>query len=361
MYPSVDALLAPETLSAFAGVPITEVSTGPLPDVDSQSGSEILAIKTNHGQGPLYVLKRVTLDADWIMRATEDWACREVVLWQTGLLDRLPPEVVHAILACARDGDGWALLMRDVGSSLIPWADKPATPLTSADNARVLDCLAALHVAFWGAPSLLEAELGLCTLRHRYSVMSPASGRNPNLPYSWTRWLSEGWERLDDFVASDVAAVLRGLLDDPRPLCAALQRYPQTLIHGDPRVTNIGLIREPRSQIVLLDWALTGPGPPAVDLAWYLADIVPPISYDRAIAQYRESLSRRLGSRFDEEWWRPQLELSLLGCVLQFGWSIAEQLTHRYTYMVLHWSLYGDWWSEQVRAGARWLPSPAGA
>jgi len=67
--------------------------------------------------------------------------------------------------------------------------------------------------------------------------------------------------------------------------------------------------------------------------------------------QYRESL----GPRFDEGWWRPRRELSLLDCVLQFGWSIAEQLTRGYAHMVLHWSLYGDWWEERVRRGARWL------
>ena len=31
------------------------------------------------------------------------------------------------------------------------------------------------------------------------------------------------------------------LLEDPRPLCAALGRYPQTLLHGDSKLANIGL------------------------------------------------------------------------------------------------------------------------
>jgi hypothetical protein len=350
-------MLVPERLTRFAGEPIADAHVVPLPDVDSKSGSSILAVETNGGAGPRFVLKRISLEADWIMRATEDWRCREVSLWQTGTLDRLPHEIEHAVLAAALDGSGWALLMRDVGDTLISWADQPETPLAPDDNAAVLDSLAALHTSFWEASSVPATDLGLCSLRNRYTVMSPSSARKWQLPYAWPRWLTDGWQQLRDFVTADVAVVLYALLENPEPLCAALRRYPHTLIHGDPRVTNIGLIREADAGIVLLDWALAGIGPPGIDLAWYLADLIPPTSYDDAVADYRESLARRLGTRFAEDWWLPQLELSLLGCILQFGWAIAEQMSLGYPQMVLHWSLHGDWWCEQVRRGARWLPS----
>ena len=97
---------------------------------------------------------------------------------------------------------------------------------------------------------------------------------------------------------------------------------------------------------------------PAVDLAYYLVnswrDL--PISKEATIDLYKQRLAERLGERFDEPWWQPQLELSLLGAFLMIGCFKARGAAH---------SNNGDnqmrdqaelgWWSEQARAGARWL------
>ena len=68
---------------------------------------------------------------------------------------------------------------------------------------------------------------------------------------------------------------------------------------------------------------MIGPAPPGVDLAWYLAvnSARLPVPKKAAIACFRRELERRLGNRFDEQWWQPQLELSLLGGFLQLGWA----------------------------------------
>ena len=93
LYASIDELLRPETLSRLANQPITSVQTRPLEATYNKSGSRLLAVETNHGNGPPYILKRVSLEWDWQMRATGDHHCRSVALWQYGILDRLPPEI----------------------------------------------------------------------------------------------------------------------------------------------------------------------------------------------------------------------------------------------------------------------------
>jgi hypothetical protein len=112
--------------------------------------------------------------------------------------------------------------------------------------------------------------------------------------------------------------------------------------------------------VVLLDWQLATRAPPAVDLAWYLnADAaVLPISQETAIAYYKHCLARRLGERFDESWWRPQLELSLLGGFVRQGWVLMLRA-------IGYWDdgeaalakrkVHLAWLIESVRAGARWL------
>ena len=105
-FTSLDALLAPETLSGLVGSPIVSVRRLTFDGGDSASGSSFLAIETNRGQGPRFVVKLSSPACDWIVRGTADLHGREVLVWTTGLLDRLPPEITHPVIACARDG--WA-------------------------------------------------------------------------------------------------------------------------------------------------------------------------------------------------------------------------------------------------------------
>ena len=105
LYDSVDEMLAPEALSELCGHRVSRVRRAPL-ECNGKSGSQLLAVETNDGQGPRFVLKRVSLERDWIMRLTDDRHCRSVALWQHGLLDRVRHRIEHAILACARDRTG---------------------------------------------------------------------------------------------------------------------------------------------------------------------------------------------------------------------------------------------------------------
>jgi hypothetical protein len=357
-FASFDELLAPETLSELAGCAIACVRCLPFVGGHSASGSRFLAVETNDGQGPRFVVKVSSPACDWIVRGTADHCGREVLVWTTGLLDRLPPEITHPVIACARDEDGWAILMDDVGDQLLP-DPLGVSPIDEADHLCILDALAALHADFWERPEIVDPALGYCDPWHRFMVFSPATGeREAAHPNEVIRWIREGWPTFLELIAPDAAELLSQLLADPTPLCAAMARYPQTVVHGDPRPANIGIGLGPRPRVVLLDWHLIGPGLPALDLAWYLSTIGPRahVSNDTTIAWYRARLAQRLGSRFEEQWWQPQLELSLLGDALRRGWGTGWRAAHHPNADFRQWLRHSaGWWSERAREGARWL------
>jgi hypothetical protein len=91
-FASLDALLAPETLGELAGSAIDSVRQLPFAGGHSASGSRFFTVETNDGSGPRFVVKRVSREWDWIMRATDDHVGRETLAWTSGLLDQLPPK-----------------------------------------------------------------------------------------------------------------------------------------------------------------------------------------------------------------------------------------------------------------------------
>ncbi|MEW5957703.1 MAG: hypothetical protein AB1801_08275 [Chloroflexota bacterium] len=356
LFPNIEAMLTPTALSELSGQSITGVDSRPLDAFYNKSGSRLLAVETNGGRGPRYILKRVSLAWDWQMRATGDCCCRSVGLWQHGIFDRLPPEIDPVVVACARDGDGWAILMRDVGRFMLPYA-----PIKKLHNEIFLEAMAALHAAFLNDPALTNPDLNLCDSGHVYTIFGPETGRRElgrgdEVP----KRILEGWELVKTKLPADVAEVVLALVNDPRPLGAALSRYPFTLVHGDWRHANQGLSRiQGRPRAILLDWQLAAVVAPAVDLARYLGtnSALLPVSKEACLACYRRRLARRLGEAFGENWWQPQLELSLLGGFVQDGWAIVlKAATWEITaHQRDHWQADLHWWAEQVRAGARWL------
>lgn len=363
LFASIDELLAPATLSRLAGQRITSARAQPLHADFAKSGSRVLLVETNEGRGPRFVVKRVAAAWDWLMRATDDHYCRSVTLWQHGIFDRMPHEIEHAVLACAHDpslepgqGDGWAILMHDRSATLVT-----NRRFSVADNQVFLDAMAAMHATFWEDETLLNAALGLCGLPRVYGMFAPQTGqREAGGPDEIPRRILEGWELALTLVEPDVARVVEALLADPQPLCAALSRYPVTLIHGDWRHANQGLsITNGAPCVVLLDWQLAAVGPPSVELGRYLGanSALLPGAKEDSLAWYRQQLAQRLGPRFSDAWWQPQLALGLLGGFVQDGWAIALKATtwHIGADAREHWRADLRWWSERVRAGERWL------
>ena len=359
LFDTIEEMIAPETLAALSGQPVTEVSSRALTAEYAKSGSRLQVVETKAGQGPRYILKLVSMDWDWIMRTTDDHRCRAVTLWQYGLMDRMPPEIEHATVACALQEDqtpkSWALLMPDVADAMVPYERYRV-----ADNKRFFDAMAAMHATFWEAPGLSDPELGLCTTHHAYTMFSARTGhREAGGDAEVPQRILEGWEMVADEVPADVARILLQLSADPGPLCDALARYPQTLVHGDWRHANQGLLPGTPPRVVVLDWQLATVAPPAVELGRYLGanSALLPVPKEDAIEYYRQRLSQRLGSRFDPNWWQPQLELGLLGGFVQDAWAMVLKATH-WRPGAGHRQLWHDdlkWWSQQVRTGLKWL------
>jgi Ecdysteroid kinase-like family len=365
LYGSLDDMLSLDVLSRLEGRTVTGVRRQPFtPPYGGVSGNSFLSIETvaNDGHRRPYVVKRTAITWDIIMRVTGDTVCREMLVWRHGLLDLLPPEVGHTVVACTIDDGGWALLMRDISDLMHPcqrWPDPGWASLDEGELLVFLNGLAALHERYWEAPALLDPKLGLCELARLYASFSPATAqREAGSPHPLITVLLEGWEQFERVAAPDLVRLVQGLQADSRPLCKALGRYPWTLVHGDPNCKNFGIELDPNPRILLLDWQIVTRAPPAVDLAYFLAlfSAVLPASYEEVIDQYRACLAARLGDRFDERWWRPQLDLALLGHFLRFGGLLVWRMTYHDDPAVReHYRTVLAWWTERALDGARWL------
>lgn len=352
MYSSVDAMLEPRCLARMTGESVASVRETPLDErASAWSGSGVTAVVAalSGGETRRYVLKRVSAEWDYFMRATDDQLGREAGVWRAGLLDRLPEELGHCYLACARDGDGWAILMRDIGPALILNRGR----ISPDEHMAILDGLAAMHAAFWDAPELADPTIGLCPPDIHYSIISPATAeRNADAPGVMPLAARQGWENLSTVLPPKLFDICLSLSNEPAPLVAALSRYPMTLVHGDARIANIAVERAGDSiRSTLIDWAIAGVNAAPLDLIWYLSARTPWLSDDREAATeiYRAALQRRLGNRFDLAIWQPMLDLSILGGLIRFGWFTATAITRDEP----HARADLDWWAERAWAGVK--------
>ena len=273
--------------------------------------------------GQPYVLKHLDLAQDWTMRASGCLRGAPLLAWEQGLLARLPACFNQPIVGVFREGGdgpapsgGCGVLMRDVSPWLVPVTDEA---ISLDQHLRFLRHMAALHAAFWACGS----ECEVVPVMHRYLELSPwladaeaAVGSAHLVP----RLVGEGWPRLAE-VAPAAAAVVIPLARDPGPLVEALAGTPQTFVHSNWKLDNLGTDADGRT--VLLDWEQPGLGAPLSDLAWYLAINCRrlPQGKQDTIAAYRRALEEHGIST--EAWWDRQLALCLLGALVQFGWEKA--------------------------------------
>ena len=179
--------------------------------------------------------------------------------------------------------------------------------------------MAALHAEFWACGS----EFDVVPVMHRYLELSPWMARAEaaaGSPHLVPQLVAKGWPLLAE-VAPAAAAVITPLAYDPGPLVEALAATPQTFVHSNLKLDNLGT--DDAGRTVVLDWEQPGRGAPLSDLAWYLAINCRrlPQSKEASIAAYREALEAR--GIDTGPWWDRQLALCLLGAMVQFGWEKA--------------------------------------
>jgi len=233
-------------------------------------------------------------------------------------LDELRPHLDHKIIACTRDGDGWGILMHDLGDRFFGgWERSIPSKLVPV----FLDRLARLHAAFWNDPRLDDPRLGLSDIDKKLKWAAFALTSKENDPLEkipvWHDlirvWIREGWKILAEQLDRDVYRQLSRLRDDPKPLLDALARYPYSLLHSDYRAENLAYL-EPH-QPVAIDWQLATRSLMTVDLAWFTnqwSDVFETIGKTRMQNDYRQHLEMYLGTRFDDRDWKTMVDLGEL-------------------------------------------------
>ena len=276
---------------------------------DSLSGASFTEVEID---GEPFIVKHLSRSTDWVMRATGDVDFRPLLMWRSGLFSQLPACIDPVVVRVAREGNGAVVLMRDISEWMAP---EGSAPFTASAHAQFLSHMAALHHAFWGWTD----DVGLCPPASRWTFLSlrtaaaEAGGSDP-VPQA----LPGGWAALSA-AYPEAGALALALADDPTPLVSALAALPQTLVHGDWKGGNLGLL--PGGRTALIDWAFPSQDNPLADLAWYLAvncDRLPE-SKDDSVRRYRTALED-LGVS-TSGWWDDALALCLLGGFVQMGWS----------------------------------------
>ncbi len=311
---------APRPYASVADLIAGATDRKPLEEAPGKSGARLERVVIG---GQRYVLKHLDLAEDWTMRASGSLRGAPLVLWERGILARVPACFNQPIVGAApeaaggaRPSGGCALLMRDVAPWLVPVSDEP---ISLDQHLRFVRHMAALHAAFWECGS----ECEVIPVMNRYLELSPwlaqaeaAVGSGHLVP----RLVGEGWSRLAE-VAPAAAAVVTPLAYDPGPLVQALETTPHTFVHSNWKLDNLGTDDEGRT--VVLDWEQPGRGAALSDLAWYLAINCRrlPQRKEDSITAYRAELEA-LGVSTDP-WWDRQLALCLLGALVQFGWEKA--------------------------------------
>jgi hypothetical protein len=292
----------------------------PLADAPGKSGATLERVMIG---GQPFVLKHLDLADDWTMRASGCLRGAPLMLWERGVLACLPDCFNQPIVGVAPEeragpapAGGCAVLMHDVTAWLVPNTD---APIAVEQHLRFLKHMAALHAAFWDCGS----EFEIVPVTHRYLELSPWTAQAEAVlgsAHLVPQLVGRGWPLLAE-VAPRAASVVTPLAHDPGPLVEALARTPQTFVHSNWKLDNLG--SDDTGRTVILDWEQPGRGAALSDLAWYLAINCRrlPQTKETSIEIYRDAIE---AAGIDTgPWWERQLLLSLLGALVQFGWEKA--------------------------------------
>jgi hypothetical protein len=207
--------------------------------------------------GAAFVLKRMSLARDWIMRATDDDGCREVAMATARM--RLGPTIASPSVGASRDGDSYALLMQDISDYLLP-------------QGVVLDELLDLILIRIGELHSRRppAAVPWCDPGKRLTLLTPRGARIAEAygaPVA--RDITEGWRLFERQAPPRVVELIQALWDDPDPLLKVIEDYAVSLLHGDLKFDNIGI--DPAGGMWLIDWSMTMHSSIVVEIGWFLA------------------------------------------------------------------------------------------
>ncbi len=347
LFESVEQMLSADTLSELLSKHVTRVNCKPMNGHTGLAGGRLSYVITNAGR---LVLKQMSIHTDWLMFSTLDTQCRAVRVWQYGLLDQILPHLKHKILACAHDGDGWAILMEDLSGLVFSWDKAMAPDLVPA----FLDALARLHASFWNDARLAEPPLGLMDTAVLPGIVNKAHKYKDGDLGVLPKWIRDGWEMLEMLLDVKVCQLMKDLIENPVPLVKAIQRYPATLLHGDYRAENLAYNDGP----IVLDWQNVSRSLMSFDLAWFTKNgyVADTIGQEAAVGYYRRRLEGYLNRHFDEHTWQAMIDLGFaldaLCMVCFFGYfylSDPDPENKRFNKQMVQRL------GERVQNGMRWI------
>jgi hypothetical protein len=298
---------------------------------EGKSGAGLERVRLADGRA--LIVKRIEPGTDFTVEATGGMPGREFLLWQAGVLDRLPEGVEHALVDAWVEDETTVLVMRDLGDAMLTWNDR-----LDADRARwVMERTAALHRTFLGAP-----PPDVVPLQQALTLFAPATARPlAEQGIELMRLVLHGWELFAEEVPADVADAVFALLDDVTPLRRALEAGPVTMTHGDLATVNMAIEGD---TLVLIDWAMPTAAPGAFDAARFIAGCasVVDLSREGLLAAYRDAA----GPAYDERCER----LALLTGTLWLGWNKAlDAVEHPDAETRARERADLDWWVRQAR------------
>jgi hypothetical protein len=286
---------------------------------DARSGANFERVEVD---GEQCLVKYVHPENDFTMRVSGDVGCRPRRIWQSGLMDAAPDIIDHATIGAAPWGhNGWgvALLMRDVAAELVPPGD---AQLPEEHHLRFVEHCAAFGARLWN----WRDELELLPHRTRWQWFGVAEldgERELGFPEPVPRIATDGWLKFAERAPRGLRGVVHELRNDATPLSDAIRSTPQTFLHGDWKLGNLGAGSDGRT--ILLDWGYPGEGPICNELTWYLAlnrARIPEGHTKESTIDAFEAALRRNGID-TAPWFDRQVRLCLLGAVVQFGWEKA--------------------------------------
>jgi aminoglycoside phosphotransferase (APT) family kinase protein len=268
-------LLAAHSLTGAAEEPLVH---------SGYSGAALSRLTRSDGER--FVIKRMSLDRDWVMRSTADDACREACIAAAGV--DLGTHVTTPNIGAARDGDGFALLMRDVTADLLPEG-----MISRKQLEQIITAVAALHHT-----KVPDDPIPWCALDRRMTLLTPAGGE---LAASYgapvARDILDGWRAFDQHATPAARETIHALFADPSPLMRALGRLHAAFLHGDLKLDNVAI--DPGGRECLIDRAMKLVAPPAGELGWFLAinSRRIPVSLDDAMDLYASAAGIPLSAR----------------------------------------------------------------
>jgi hypothetical protein len=290
--------------------------------------------KVDLPDGRRLFVKRLPIDGDFMTHVT-DGGNRLRRMWRSGLLYRIGAVVDHTILD-VRVVDGQdVVIMRDATGDLLP----PRSAVSRDTSRRLLARLAEMHRALADEP--ID---DLCAIEARYAMAAPdfhATYDGPG-PHPMADRITKGWQLFAENVDPDLVDTVSTVHREPNRLGDRLRRFPTTLLHGDPKLENLGIADD---RLVAIDWGeLTGFGPREVDVGWYAHKGCVRIGCtpDEIFADYDAASSEPLD---------PQaLDLACVGALAQMGFRCAVGAFASGPEFAPVARAQLEWWTARVRA-----------